>query len=254
MKGEKFKIGLWLFVIGLIGVLSLLLTDIPFDQLPLPEEALKELESIPAIVLKLLMLINPTILLVIFVIIGTVLYKKVNLKVPIIEGLVKKENLSQNNSILKSGIVWGIIAGILMMVLLFAIKGYLPEAYLNLGEKFKLHVLTRFLYGGITEELIMRFGLMTFLVWLISLVSGHLNARVYWIAIIVAALLFGLGHFPIVFMMVKSPSFILLSFILFANMIGGIIFGWLYWKKGLEAAIVGHIFAHVAMLAFEQLM
>lgn len=254
MKGEKFKIGLWLFVLGLIGVFSLLLTDIPFDQLPLPEEALKELESIPAIVLKLLMLINPTILLVIFVIIGTVLYKKVNLEVPIIEGLVKRENLSQNNSILKSGLVWGIIAGILMMVLLFAIKGHLPEAYLNLGEKFKLHVLTRFLYGGITEELIMRFGLMTFLVWLISLITGHLNPKIYWVAIIIAALLFGLGHFPIVFMMVESPSFILLSFILFANMIGGIIFGWLYWKKGLEAAIVGHIFAHVTMLAFEQLM
>jgi formate/nitrite transporter FocA (FNT family) len=42
---------------------------------------------------------------------------------------------------------------------------------------------------------------------------------------------------------------ILLTYILLGNSIGGVIFGWLYWKKGLESAMVAHVFAHVVMVA-----
>jgi len=254
MKRDKLKLGVLLFALGFIGVLSLLLTDIPFNQLPLPEEAILKIQEIPATALKLLMLINPTILLIIAVILGMVFYKKANLGVPILESLIKKEGLSLPKDIFKSGIIYGSISGLLMMALFFLFNGFLPEAYLQLGEKFKPHVLTRFLYGGITEEIIMRFGLMSFLVWITALIAGNFKTKVYWIGIFIAAILFGLGHFPIVFMLVDSPSFILMAFILLGNMIGGIIFGWLYWKKGLEAAIIGHIFAHVTMLILEQLI
>lgn len=75
-----------------------------------------------------------------------------------------------------------------------------------------------------------------------------------WIGIVLAALLFAVGHFPVVFSSVKNPTISLLTYVLTGNTIGGVFFGWLYWKKGLEAAFIGHIFAHVAMLMGEQVI
>ena len=122
-----------------------------------------------------------------------------------------------------------------------------------MGEKIKITILARFTYGGLTEELLMRYGFMTLIVWIIYKITKKLNSITYWTGIILAAALFALGHFPIAFSAVSDPSVSLLSYILIGNSLAGIFFGWLYWKKGLEAAFIGHIFAHVAMLAGEQL-
>jgi membrane protease YdiL (CAAX protease family) len=46
----------------------------------------------------------------------------------------------------------------------------------------------------------------------------------------------------------------LISYIILGNSLGGLIFGWLYWKKGLEAAFIAHIMSHVVMVAAEQLV
>jgi membrane protease YdiL (CAAX protease family) len=64
-------------------------------------------------------------------------------------------------------------------------------------------------------------------------------------------LVFAVGHFPIAFHAVGTPSSMLLLYILIGNTIGGVIFGWLYWKKGLESAFIAHILAHVVMLMGE---
>ncbi|MDB4228189.1 CPBP family glutamic-type intramembrane protease [Flavobacteriaceae bacterium] len=37
------------------------------------------------------------------------------------------------------------------------------------------------------------------------------------------------------------------------NSVGGIIFGWIYWKKGLESAMIAHIFAHILMILGESI-
>jgi len=55
-------------------------------------------------------------------------------------------------------------------------------------------------------------------------------------------------------MAVENPTTGLLLYIFIGNAIGGIIFGWLYWKKGLESAIIAHIFTHVIMVLAEQLI
>jgi membrane protease YdiL (CAAX protease family) len=66
--------------------------------------------------------------------------------------------------------------------------------------------------------------------------------------------MFALGHFPIAYQAIEYPSTGLLSFILIGNTIGGIIFGWLYWKKGLESAFLAHIFAHVIIVMAEPML
>ena len=90
--------------------------------------------------------------------------------------------------------------------------------------------------------------LMTLIVWIFSKFLNNTKPIVYWIGIMIAAIIFAIGHFPVAYQAVGNPSAGLLAYILIGNSIGGVIFGWLYWKKGLESAFVAHIFAHVIML------
>jgi membrane protease YdiL (CAAX protease family) len=96
--------------------------------------------------------------------------------------------------------------------------------------------------AGVREELFMRLFLMTILAWLGGLVQreedGRPSATVMWCAVILSGFLFGLGHIDAV---VPTPEIYgALVEILLVNMMFGIVFGWLYWKQGLESAILAH--------------
>jgi membrane protease YdiL (CAAX protease family) len=45
----------------------------------------------------------------------------------------------------------------------------------------------------------------------------------------------------------------MIAYVIIGNSVGGLVFGWLYWKKGLESAFIAHIFAHVAMVIIEKI-
>jgi hypothetical protein len=64
------------------------------------------------------------------------------------------------------------------------------------GLRNGLGIAGRVLYGGIAEEVLTRWGLLSGLVWLGSLVVGQVTPVVVWSAIVVAGVLFGLGHLP----------------------------------------------------------
>jgi uncharacterized membrane protein YciS (DUF1049 family) len=246
---KKLKLALLIFLLGFLGVLSILTLDIP-----LPAEAQQIVdETFTPWQFKLLSLINPTIMLLTAVAIGTLLYEKVNFKLPVLEYFIYKKNRPDYQTILKYGVLGGILSGILITLTVLAFYPYLPAEFIQLAEKFKPGLLGRFLYGGFTEEILLRFGFMTFVVWVLSKIFKNHSSIIYWIGIGIAAIVFGLGHFPIVFVLLGTPSTLLLTYILVGNALGGLVFGWLYWKKGLEAAIIGHIFAHVIMLLGEQL-
>ena len=251
MIKKKILLGIILIILGIIGVASMLTMDIP---LPPEAEAIFK-DKFTAGQIKLLTLINPTVLLIIFVVIGTILYQKVNLKVPIIEKLIgiRKESI-KTTSILKYGIVGGILSGILLSLIGIVYNPILPAEFLELGESLKPTLVARFLYGGLTEEILMRFGLMTLIVWLCSKIFKGTKPFVFWTGIVIAAIIFAFGHFPIAYQAVDNPTTGLLTYILIGNSIGGIIFGWLYWKKGLESAFIAHIFTHIVMVFTEQFL
>jgi membrane protease YdiL (CAAX protease family) len=104
-------------------------------------------------------------------------------------------------------------------------------------------LLIRLLYGGVTEEIIARWGLMSLLVWLALrlLPPGDLP---YWLGIVGAALLFAAGHLPLLFALVAAPSVWMIAAVILGNTIVGVGFGWLFWRYGLEAAMAAHAGAH----------
>jgi hypothetical protein len=109
-------------------------------------------------------------------------------------------------------------------------------------------LLLGLLYGGIVEELLLRWGVMSLLVWLgwrvILRKEGSASPAIFWGAIIVAAVLFGIGHLPALANMVALTPLLVIRTILL-NALGGILFGWLFWRRGLEVAMVAHAAAHV---------
>lgn len=246
---NKVKLGLTLFILGLTGILSMLTATISLEGLP--EEVTNKFSPEE---IRLLSLINPTVLLLIAVLIGTFLYQKVALTVPTISSILKIEQPETSFvNQLKFGIILGLFAGVLIVILALIFQSSMPQELIDIRNKIKLTPIARLLYGGLTEELLMRFGFMTLFIWIIFKITKNLNNRTYWTGIILSAILFALGHFPVVFYAVSNPTVTLLSYVLIANSTAGIIFGWLYWKKGLEAAFIGHMFAHVAMMAGEQI-
>ena len=113
---------------------------------------------------------------------------------------------------------------------------------------FEMPLLTKLLYGGITEELLTRWGLVSLFAWLGWRLSGRpdgLKNSIFWIAIAGSALLFALGHLPLLMLITPNPQSWLVAAVLLGNAIPGILFGWLFWRKGIEAAILAHVISSV---------
>ena len=104
------------------------------------------------------------------------------------------------------------------------------------------------IYGGVAEELMLRLGVMTFLVWLGARLTRTTEpgASVMWPAIVLTALLFGIGHLPLTAAIWPLTPLVIARALLL-NGIGGLVFGWLYWKRGLLAAMLAHFTADIVV-------
>jgi membrane protease YdiL (CAAX protease family) len=85
--------------------------------------------------------------------------------------------------------------------------------------KFLISVLSRWylLKGGVE--------IYPGIVWVFSKILNRTKPIVYWIGIMIAAIIFAIGHFPVAYQAVENPSTGLLAYILIGNSIGGVIFG-----------------------------
>ena len=111
-------------------------------------------------------------------------------------------------------------------------------------------LLASFSGGGIGEELLLRLGVMTLLTWLVWRFVHHraspVPASAAWFGIVGASLLFGAGHLPAA-AAIWPLTGVVITRTLVLNGIAGIVFGWLYWRRGLEYAMVAHFSADIVL-------
>ena len=93
--------------------------------------------------------------------------------------------------------------------------------------------------AAVGEEILFRFFLMSLIAWISALKIRSATA-VAWIGIIVSGLFFGMGHFP---KDLAEISLMVMGRALLLNGFAGIVFGWLYWKRGLATAMIAHFSA-----------
>lgn len=240
-----------LFFVGLIGVISLLFITIP--QLDQIGSVQPELAELPSELLIFLSVLQPIILLIIANVIGCLVAPRVGFVSFIYEKIVfGKSILSRLKPQFILALTIGLIYSVIVIVLDMAFLPFMGEEFKAIKAQ-ELNIFAQLgmgmLYGGITEELLLRWGFMSFLVWLGCLLlrrSGVCNPpkSLVWVAIFLSAIVFGVGHLPAMAAMVPLTTIIIVRTILL-NAIGGIVFGWLYWKYSLEAAMISHAFAHV---------
>lgn len=143
----------------------------------------------------------------------------------------------------------GLLAGVLGGALLFIVPGNAPPDLAEVQDRMELPLLARVLYGGITEELLLRWGLMTALAWLAWRFAQHrqgpVRATSVWIAIGISAGLFGVGHLPAAVALIGQLNASHIAFVVGANTVFGLLFGFLDWRYGLEAAMIAHALSHV---------
>lgn len=235
----RLRLGLLLWAAGMLGV-GVLATALP--------QELRQMTALPAPlwILVLASVAQSALLLALAVAAGVVLAPKVGLHAPAFEALAAARPIAPA---LKPQLAPGLFAGVLGGVLLFGVIRYAPEALVQVQGRFEASLLTRMLYGGVTEELLARWGVMTLLVWLtwryLQQRHGASKAAYVWLAIAVSALLFGAGHLPAAVALVGTLDATLVAFVVGANTAFGSLFGYLFWRYGLESAIVAHALAHL---------
>lgn len=252
----RFKTRLFviLWLAGLAGVGSFLLVDLAAlaANLPLPAGT-----AIPPLTpaIKLLSILQPTVFLTLAVLVGVALAPRVGLSSPVAEAAISGGRM---RSALKPqiipGLIGGLLGGVAIVLMGWLAKPFLPPEVVTRSAAFgKLFPLpTRLLYGGITEELLLRWGLMTLLVWAAWRLfqKGQSKPKAVYVvgAILISSVVFGIGHLPVALLLFPAATIVLIVYVIVANSFFGLIAGYLYWQRGLESAMIAHMLAHVVML------
>ncbi len=252
-QGEIMKhiISWKLFAVLLTASIFSIIAVLPYG-FTLASETLTQ-APFPLPVLAAISIVQSSVLFAIVIFLGLLLSRKIGLGLPFLEEYLHVKKLPQNfRTIVKPSILLGAAVGIGIIVLDLLFSGFGVGINLWTGKlpPFWMGFLASF-YGGISEEILLRLFFMSFLVWLFSKLirsdkSILENDLFMWAAIIISTVIFGLGHLPITRSVTPLTSLVILR-ALILNGVGGIVFGWLYWKKGLESAMVAHFSTDIVL-------
>jgi membrane protease YdiL (CAAX protease family) len=242
----KININWKLFVILLIASFITSLMVLPYTLALSPA-----LAKVFTPLVLIAQLIQSLVIFSIAIFMGLFLYKRVGFNLPILEGWLEgKEVGSYLKSILGISIGLGVLSGIIIVVLSFL---FTPVSSIFQNASISVPIWKAFLacfYGGISEEILLRLFLMTLIVWIFYKIKKTADGKPtvigIWLAIIISAVIFGLGHLPITGTITSITPLIVVRAVLL-NGIAGIVFGWLYWKKGLESAMIAHFSADIVL-------
>lgn len=180
----------------------------------------------------------------IHIFLGLFFAQKVGLGTPILKEYFDKKQINTNRlqKLLKISLIYGVLIGIAIFVVHFLCFNQLETHLIQAPNPALWKRFFASFYGGICEEIIVRLFLMSMLVWIFfKFKKTDLSV---WIAIILTSILLGFGDSsnPTLLLGLRCPelSQLILTQSLLLNGISGISFGWLYWKNGLEVAIIAH--------------
>ena len=233
---------------------------IPYT-LELQSGILQDLDlPIPLPLLITIQIVQNSVLFGVLIALGLFFANRIGLGLPMLEARLRGETVADKvRAILPVSIIVGAVASLLIIGLELAF--FQPALVRELGDSADaLNLQTAqpaawkgFLasfYGGIVEEVLLRLFIMSLFAWIGSFINkssdGKPTSAVIWIANILAAVLFGLGHLPATATLLPLTPLVITRAIVL-NGLAGIGFGWLYWKRGLESAMIAHFSADIVL-------
>lgn len=238
----KWKVAALLVLISLPGVVATAWLGLPLlvdiSQIPVPLETLQIIATVQS-----------TVLVMVAALIGASMGQSVGLLTPVISALVGSDKVMEA---LRPQLTPGLIGGCIGAIVIVGFYALSPVSLQFVQPETPLPLAVRVLYGGITEEVLVRGGVMTLMVWVGWKVRQRDLLRptpcIMWGAIGLSSLVFGLLHIPSVVPSLLELSAFVVTYITIGNALFGLVAGYLFWRYGLEAAIVAHVSAH--LLAF----
>jgi len=237
MKEKKYLRKQWWYnfiytsVLGIVGVLFLLI----FVLKIIPSEVFLKYSTSTIIILTLLQFV---VVISIFAAIGTTLTKRIGFKTIFDEISSTKNSLWM---ILRRQLFYGVPIGISGAIIAYLIA---PNfiGYLNSVPQF-----TR-IFGSIYEEIIIRWGIMTLIVWAFWRIGqkgvGIPKNSLIWSGIILSQILFAFGHTPpLIRFGITNPLWSIATIFIVTFP-----WGWLFWKRGIESAIFAHMSFHIVVI------
>src|SRR5688572_29366544 len=181
-----------LFVAGMCGVVALLpfavdlLASLPVDQTA---------SDMPMPLVVTLALVQNGILLAAAIAIGLVLSERIGLRMPLINDWATGAHSPNVKAVVVPGVLVGAAAGAVLVSVeaLFFLRN-LPRGMQSMFEiPLWKRLLAGLVYGGITEELLMRLFLMSLVAWTLGrwwkTPAGIPAPGAFWAAIIIVAVL-----------------------------------------------------------------
>ena len=252
----NWKVFLILWIAAILSVIAIL----PY-LLAMQSNLLQNLKlTIPFPLVIALQVVQNAILLAIAIFAGLFFAGRVGLGTPILDSLTRSESVADRvRAILPLSVVLGVVSTLVVLGLEFfyfqpalakQLSGTAAALNLRTGQPAAWKGFLASFYGGIAEEILLRLFVMSFFVWLGRFFSKTLDDKptdaVFWTANILAAVLFGLGHLPATSLVVPLTPLVIARAVILNGLIG-IVCGWLYWKRGLEAAMISHFSADLVL-------
>ena len=229
-------------------MLSLLMQPIPGRLLSMAPE----LAALPPLAQRAVLLINPLVLMLIAVVVGAALAHRVGLR-SVLAGTATAAG-SRRVAAIAGGA--GLALGVAVAAIDALVARLLGPAWQELVAAAPSHASATVMgvfYGGVAEELMLRWGVMSLVAWAwVSMLRTQASTGPMIVAIITAALVFAAGHLPALATQLDlTPAIAARTLVL--NGIAGLLYGWLFWRHHLEAAMLAHACSHLGLAAWRLL-
>ena len=126
----------------------------------------------------------------------------------------------------------------------FIFQNWLPEIF---QPQFSVPTIAQALssvfYAGLAQEMLLRFGVMTAIIYVLSSQGKMITEMHYYIGIVFTAILYAFSQYNTILGYVDF-SFVLILRILLLSGLAGILYGWLYKTFHFEAAVLSHVLAN----------
>lgn len=202
----------------------------------------------PLPVLIAAQIMQSTIVFAALIALGLMLARNVGLELPVLQWWLYGKGHGIPRNAFRGPILIGLaVAGLSLLVFYTVFLSRIPEW--PIAAEAALPIWKRLLaslYGAINEEIMARLFFFSLIVWLLRKIArqkiGRSGPVIFWTANLTVALLFALGHIPAARLLMPITPLVIIA-LLTINGAASLVFGYLSWKRGLEAAMLAHFCA-----------
>ena len=204
--------------------------------------------SMPLPILIAAQLMQSTIVFAALIALGLVLARKADVELPMLQWWFYGKGSGIPRNSVREPILAGVaVAALSLLVFYTVFLSRIPEW--PIAAEAALPIWKRFLagfYGAINEEILARLFFFSLILWVLRKMvrqkSGRSGRVIFWIANVIVALLFALAHVPAAKLLMPITTLVIVA-LLTINGAASLCFGYLCWKRGLEAAMLAHFCA-----------